>query len=77
MTVFCSVPSEASPSIILARGIASEQAIAIDKYYATRHQKIIYTQLAMAFGKNGFNPSICASVNQKRLLIITPVSSGA
>ena len=27
--------------------------------------------------KNGFNRAICSSVNQKRLLMITPVSSGA
>jgi hypothetical protein len=29
------------------------------------------------FGKNGFSRSICAVVSQKRLLITTPVSSGA
>ena len=33
--------------------------------------------LPWLFGKNGFNRSICASVNQNKLLIITPVSSGA
>jgi len=32
--------------------------------------------LPWLFGKNGFNLSICSSVSQKRLLIITPVSSG-
>jgi hypothetical protein len=32
--------------------------------------------LPWLFGKNGFNRSICSSVSQKRLLIITPVSSG-
>jgi hypothetical protein len=33
--------------------------------------------LPWLFGKNGFNRSICASGSQKRLLIITPVRSGA
>jgi hypothetical protein len=33
--------------------------------------------LPLLFGKNGYTRSICASVSQERLHIITPVSSGA
>jgi hypothetical protein len=33
-------------------------------------------QFAVVVG-NGFNRSICSSVSQKRLLIVTPISSGA
>lgn len=32
---------------------------------------------AQPFGNNGFSRSICALVNQKKLLILTPDSSGA
>ena len=57
--------------------ITPSQVIAIDEDYAIPHTPIIDPRSAMAPGKKGHSRSICASVSQKRLLIITPVSSEA
>jgi hypothetical protein len=59
------------------RRIAPAQAIAIDGDHAARHPPVINARLPWLVGKNGFKRSICASVSQKRLPILTPVSLGA
>jgi hypothetical protein len=51
---------------------APPQPVAVDEDYPAQHPPVIDSRLAVALGKNGFSRSICASVSQKGLLILTP-----
>ena len=57
--------------------IAPPQTIAIEKYYASQNSLVIDPQHAMAIRKKGRSRAICTSLCQQKLLIITPISSGA
>lgn len=62
-------------AIFLER-IVPSQAIAINEYYSNRHSHVIDAQLAVALRKKGSNRTICASVSQKRLLIVRSPCGG-
>jgi hypothetical protein len=57
---------------ILPRRVAPSQAIAVDEDFPLSTRRSSTRGLPWLLGKKGRSRSICASVSQKRLLIITP-----